>query len=1122
MTAIKGNEIVEDGALNDINKGVKELNTGLKATVSLFGELAKESAKVAKETPLTDFRNIQKVSKAIKENEVATQALIKTKSALAKLESDRERAAQQKLKTDQQEIKVSQEKARKEQQVSKAIQETTKQTILDERAKQAKIRTTTTEAKETERLAKIERKQARELNALTNAYTQLTNKTNKAQAEFKRLAAAHGVNSKEARKAQKTFDRLDKKLRRVNDAARDGRRDVGRYEKAFRGLGGALRRTAGALGLIGGIALIGRGIRNTVNIFKDFEQAGANLAAVLGTSRSEITALTEDAKRLGSSTKFTAQQITGLQTEFAKLGFKEKEILDATEATLDLAAATGSDLAESAAIAGATLGGFGLEAVETQRVVDVMAKSFSTSALDMTKFQESMKTAAPAARALGINVEKTTALLGTLANAGISGSKAGNNLKTSFINLNKAGLTLEQGLARVAASTDKLGTATELVGKNAAASFLVLAEGVETTKELEEGLNEAGGAAKTMADEQLDTLSGATSKLSSAWEGFILSLEDGDGVIAQVLRGAIELATEFLEVLTNIGKSQGQLNKEAILGQREESKLLSQKVNINERLLAFQKESDQTLKDIIKTEEKGFLIAKKVLEQRTLGTEDLKAQIIIADELGQTLRASSREALGADNERLAVHDKLIRAKEAEIANEATLLELAKNHISAGELSKKATELELLQEERMAILKDAAASSGEAEAFQEFKLQQLRKLSLEDLEAITKLTERRKQDLVREAKAELQRRKDINEVEIEGLDIGRSKAEQEEETNKKQKERFDRLKTELEIEKERLETIEDIRDTADDLFGTFTIDADIMPVSDQALQDYQDLLGDVEEANEDAGQSFEDLAATATLALESLNNIVQAKAQERVDFLDREIEASRNHQEVLRTIAHEDVADAEDNLAFEQQKQAELEAEKQRQIERAAQLELVLSAVQTFNNEVQQGATAGEAISSTAVAMASLEALVRGLDFFYDGTDDTGNANGLGVDGIGGRPAIIHPNEQIWSKADRSDVGFRTRDEVKDIVHDWESMNNSAATLEGNNRMNHAIQVHRFASNAEVLRKFDNLEAQLESLNNKPVYLGRDFDKTAGAVVESIRIGNSLIRNHKKLGIDGNA
>jgi len=320
-----------------------------------------------------------------------------------------------------------------------------------------------------------------------------------------------------------------------------------RLGKSFSKMGTSI--VAGFAGMFA-IQKIGQLFSNATKIFKDFEQANANLASVLGTTVDKISTLTEDAKRLGAATAFSATEVAKLQTEFAKLGFTEEQILNATEATLDLAAATGSDLAQAAAIAGATLGGFGLDAKETQKVVDVMAKSFSTSALDIEKFRESMKFAAPAAKAVGVSVEETTALLGTLANAGISGSLAGTGLAKTFTMLNKEGLTLQEGLEQVANSQNKLQTATDLVGQTAAKSFLVLAEGTETTKALKTGLENAGGAAKRMADTQLDTLEGKTKILNSAFEGLVLSLTSGDSAFSSIAKGIVEATTSLLGFLT--------------------------------------------------------------------------------------------------------------------------------------------------------------------------------------------------------------------------------------------------------------------------------------------------------------------------------------------------------------------------------------------------------------------------------------------------------------------------------------------------------------------------------------------------------------------------------------------
>ena len=124
------------------------------------------------------------------------------------------------------------------------------------------------------------------------------------------------------------------------------------------------------------------------NVFRDFELEMAKVKAVSGATADEFKALSDNAKELGRSTIFSAREVAGLQLEFAKLGFTAKQITGVTEATLNLAQASGSDLARSAEVAGATLRGFGLDVSETGRVTDVMAKSFSTSSMDMESFAE--------------------------------------------------------------------------------------------------------------------------------------------------------------------------------------------------------------------------------------------------------------------------------------------------------------------------------------------------------------------------------------------------------------------------------------------------------------------------------------------------------------------------------------------------------------------------------------------------------------------------------------------------------------------------------------------------------------------------------------------------------------
>jgi minor tail protein len=298
------------------------------------------------------------------------------------------------------------------------------------------------------------------------------------------------------------------------------------------------------------IAVIG----NAFNKIKDFQQANADLASVLGTTRGAVVALTEDAKSLGATTVFTAIEVAGLQKAYAKLGFVEGEILNITGATLELAAATGSDLAQSAEVAGGTLRGFGLESGEMQRVVDVMAKSFSSSALDMEKFSVGMSKVGPVAKTSGESIERTTALLGVLSNNNIDASISGTSLRNIFLTLAKDGLTWQGAMDKIRSSTNKNATAFELFGKRGATAAIILADSTEEIDKLEGALKNAGGAAERMAKEQLNTLQGSLTLLGSAWSGFILGLDDGDGFISKTIRGIADFTTGMLGLVTNTKK----------------------------------------------------------------------------------------------------------------------------------------------------------------------------------------------------------------------------------------------------------------------------------------------------------------------------------------------------------------------------------------------------------------------------------------------------------------------------------------------------------------------------------------------------------------------------------------
>ena len=325
------------------------------------------------------------------------------------------------------------------------------------------------------------------------------------------------------------------------------RREMRSMTSNFKAVGMNLTRSLTMpLALMGGAA---------VKLAVDFESAMAQVKAVSGATGGEFKKLEQSAKNLGASTIFTAREVAGLQLEYSRLGFSANEILNVQEATLNLAQATGSDLAQAAEVAGATLRAFGLDAAETGRVTDVMAESFSSSALNINTFQDSMKFVAPDAKAAGVSIEETSAMLAVLANSGIKGSQAGTALRRILQEMSGTSGTLTDRFKALSAKGIGVRDAMDEVGRRAGSSLLVLTNGAGQVDELTSSFNNAEGAAARMADIMSDTARGQIKEMTSALEGAGIAL--GEVLIPFVTKAAgfiRDLATKFKNASPEIKK----------------------------------------------------------------------------------------------------------------------------------------------------------------------------------------------------------------------------------------------------------------------------------------------------------------------------------------------------------------------------------------------------------------------------------------------------------------------------------------------------------------------------------------------------------------------------------------
>lgn len=297
-----------------------------------------------------------------------------------------------------------------------------------------------------------------------------------------------------------------------------------------------------------GVLTVFNALKSGIRVIADFEKQMSKVRAITGASAQEFEKLEKNALALGRSTEYTARQIASLQVEYGRLGFTTEEILNATEATLNLATATGEDLSRSAEIAGATLRAFQLDAKEMGRVTDVITGALNSSALALDSFADAMKFVAPNAKAVNVSIEETSALMSVLADSGLKGTVAGTSLRKIFTLLTRDGGTLQDRLKALAARGIDLADANDEVGLTAQTSLLVITKQLDKVAQLTKEFESLNGEAKRTADIMRDNLTGDVDKLTSAMEGLILEGSALNGLF----RSLTQSGTNILNMLAGV------------------------------------------------------------------------------------------------------------------------------------------------------------------------------------------------------------------------------------------------------------------------------------------------------------------------------------------------------------------------------------------------------------------------------------------------------------------------------------------------------------------------------------------------------------------------------------------
>jgi hypothetical protein len=921
-----------------------------------------------------------------------------------------------------------------------------------------------------------------------NAYKRQSAELNNLRNSYKNLAAQGRENSKVARGLLQEITKLDAKLKGIDATVGQHQRKVGQYENALKGLRGTMSSVTGVAAKLGVALSAGMILRDSVNIVIDFEQANANLASVLGITIDQTEKLQEQQMLLGGSTSFTAAQVAELQTEYAKLGFTQQEILNATEGTLFLAKAAGTDLANAAAIAGSTLRGFGLDATETGRVTDVMAKSFSTTALDISKFGESMKYVAPIAKAAGLSIEETTAMLGALANAGISGSQAGTALRMVINQMAKSGKPATEAIKDLAAAGLDLSGAEEEVGRNAQTALLVLAEQTAMVDDLTVSFQNADGSAKAMAETQDNTLGGALARLQSAWEAFILNLNRGSGA-GKALRAVLEFLARnldtILSVVVKLGTAFG-IYKASMLALNGVSKIQNalELVRTNGlRSMFVQQTAVNTATNAGAKAVKAFGMSMNavpigllltgitlLISEMDLFKSSTEAAAEALEKLNQFVQSnkdlirdiSGRNTAKQDAEALALINKLRAQGVSELEIELAVKQKIRKE-NADQLKYLVDAVEKTEANIKAIKEHSAELMFSAGVDSDiFKLNQKILLSkttqLEQLKqeiALLRMNITDEEELNKRVQALVNSYK-----EKEG--ILNSVADAQKKVN-------DTVKEAIEVDTNALKN--DFEE-APDLMPTFTVGT-------------YDAGEETEQVIADNLQRVKDYQQAVMSITENFTRVVEMLSQRRIEALDREADAerrkyeeSRNREQDIIELRKQGAANTEESLAFERKAQAEALREQERIARKRQRLELINTSIQAFNAAVQRGD--GNPLAGTIGDITALVGFINSLPAFWEGTDTTvGDALGLKVsNGRDGILARIDKDEMVLNK-DKTDALARMGVHTTDDIVRRLAMGQMSVPIATTTRMTDKTD--------EIVQRLDRHEKHLQAIAAKPVY-----------------------------------
>ena len=354
-------------------------------------------------------------------------------------------------------------------------------------------------------------------------------------------------------------------------------KSVSSTESACSKMAGLVKKSAVAIGVASVAAA-----KKTIDVGKSFEAGMSEVQAISGASGKDLERLSNKAKEMGATTKFSATESATALKYMAMAGWKTNQMVSGLAGVMNLAAASGEDLGTVSDIVTDSMTAFGLKANQSGHFADVLAKASSSSNTNVGLMGETFKYVAPLAGSMGYSIEDTATAIGLMANAGIKGSQAGTSLRSILTRLVKPPKDAAAALSELGISTtnadgsmkplrqtmselrekfsgltesQKSQYASSIAGQEAMSGLLAIVSASDSDfNKLQKAIDNSSGAAKKQADIMNNNLQGALYELGSAAEAVGIGIYED---IKEPLTKAVKVGTTQVSALASKLKKGG-------------------------------------------------------------------------------------------------------------------------------------------------------------------------------------------------------------------------------------------------------------------------------------------------------------------------------------------------------------------------------------------------------------------------------------------------------------------------------------------------------------------------------------------------------------------------------------